>query len=71
MFVIWNGLGCLVIPVVILGAVAGAAIAQFEPNARWPRMIAVPSCSGPFITSPRAIRVGPGPPCPTGAARGS
>jgi ribose/xylose/arabinose/galactoside ABC-type transport system permease subunit len=40
-FVVWNGLGCLVIPVVIIGAVAGAAIAQFEPNARWPRMIAV------------------------------
>jgi ribose/xylose/arabinose/galactoside ABC-type transport system permease subunit len=40
-FVVWNGLGCLVIPVVIIGVVAGTAIAQFEPNARWPRMIAV------------------------------
>jgi hypothetical protein len=39
--VIWNGLGCLVIPVVIVGAVALAAIAEFEPNVRWPRMIAV------------------------------
>jgi ribose/xylose/arabinose/galactoside ABC-type transport system permease subunit len=38
---IWNGLGILVIPVVIIGAVAGGAIAQFEPNIRWPRMIAV------------------------------
>ena len=41
MFVVWNGLGCLVIPVVIVGVVAGTAIAQFEPNVRWPRMIAV------------------------------
>ena len=41
MFIIWNGLGFLVIPVVIIGAVAGTAIAQFEPNVRWPRMIAV------------------------------
>jgi hypothetical protein len=40
-FVIWNGLGCLVIPVVIIGAVALTSIAQFEPNARWPRMFAV------------------------------
>jgi ribose/xylose/arabinose/galactoside ABC-type transport system permease subunit len=40
-FIIWNGLGCLVIPVVIIGVVAGTAIAQAEPNARWPRMIAV------------------------------
>ena len=41
MFVVWNGLGCLVIPVVIIGVVAGTAIAQFEPNVRWPRLIAV------------------------------
>jgi ribose/xylose/arabinose/galactoside ABC-type transport system permease subunit len=27
--------------VVIIGAVAGGAIAEFEPNVRWPRMIAV------------------------------
>jgi len=40
-FIIWNGLGFLVIPVVIIGAVLGGAIAQFEPNVRWPRMIAV------------------------------
>jgi hypothetical protein len=38
---IWNGLGCLVIPVIILGVVAAGVIAQAEPNARWPRMIAV------------------------------
>ena len=41
MFIVWNGLGFLVIPVVIIGAVVGTAIADFEPNARWPRMIAV------------------------------
>lgn len=41
MIVIWNGFGCLVIPVIILGAVAVGVIAQAEPNARWPRMIAV------------------------------
>ena len=41
MFIVWNGLGFLVIPVVIIGAVTGAAIADFEPNARWPRMFAV------------------------------
>jgi len=40
-FIVWNGLGFLVIPVVIIGAVAGASIAEFEPNVRWPRMIAV------------------------------
>lgn len=41
MFIVWSGLGFLVIPVVIIGAVAGGAIAEFEPNIRWPRMIAV------------------------------
>jgi hypothetical protein len=40
-FVVWNGLGCLVIPIAIIGAVALASIADFEPNVRWPRMIAV------------------------------
>jgi hypothetical protein len=38
---IWNGLGCLVIPVVIIGGVVMASIAQAEPNIRWPRLIAV------------------------------
>lgn len=41
MFIVWNGLGFLVLPVVIIGVVVGGAIAQFEPNVRWPRMIAV------------------------------
>ena len=41
MIVIWNGLGCLVIPVVIIGVVVAGVIAEAEPNARWPRMIAV------------------------------
>jgi ribose/xylose/arabinose/galactoside ABC-type transport system permease subunit len=40
-FIIWNGLGFLVIPVVIVGGIALGAIAEFEPNVRWPRMIAV------------------------------
>jgi hypothetical protein len=40
-FIIWNGLGFLVIPVVIIGGVVAGAIAQFEPNVRWPRMFAV------------------------------
>ena len=41
MFIVWNGLGCLVIPVVIVGAVLGGAIAQAMPNDRWLQMIAV------------------------------
>lgn len=41
MFVVWNGLGCLVIPVVIIGGVVGASIAEAVPNERWPRMAAV------------------------------
>jgi hypothetical protein len=41
MFIVWNGLGCLVIPVIIIGAVAAAAIAQAEPNRKWPQMFAV------------------------------
>ena len=41
MFIVWNGRGFLVIPVVIIGAVAGTAIAEFDPTARWPRMFAV------------------------------
>lgn len=40
-FIIWNGLGFLVLPLLINGAVAGTAIAEFEPNVRWPRMFAV------------------------------
>ena len=41
MFIVWSGLGFLIIPVVIVGALVGGAIAEFEPNARWPRMIAL------------------------------
>jgi hypothetical protein len=40
-FIVWNGLGFLVIPVVIIGGIAMVSIAEFEPNMRWPRMIAV------------------------------
>jgi uncharacterized membrane protein len=40
-FIVWNGLGCLVIPICIVGGVVCAAIADFEPNAKWPRLIAV------------------------------
>jgi ribose/xylose/arabinose/galactoside ABC-type transport system permease subunit len=41
MFIVWNGLGCLVIPVVIIGAVVGAAIAEANQKDRWLQMIAV------------------------------
>ena len=41
MIIIWNGLGFLVIPVVIIGGVAMASIAEFDPGRKWPRMIAV------------------------------
>ena len=41
MIIIWNGLGFLVIPIIIVGVVAGVSIAEFEPNLRWPRMFAV------------------------------
>ncbi|AMV28242.1 hypothetical protein VT84_27795 [Gemmata sp. SH-PL17] len=43
MFIVWSGLGFLVIPIVIIGVVTAGAIAQFEPNVRWPRMVAVPT----------------------------
>lgn len=41
MFIIWNGLGFLVIPVVIVGAVAAGAIGQAFPNDRWLQLLAV------------------------------
>ncbi|MBN9117793.1 MAG: hypothetical protein J0I06_01245 [Planctomycetes bacterium] len=41
MFVVWSGLGFVVIPIVIIGAVLGVAIAEFAPDIRWPRMVAV------------------------------
>ena len=41
MFIVWNGLGCLVIPVVIVGVILGGAIREFAPNQRWLQLIAV------------------------------
>ena len=41
MFIAWNGLGCLVLPILVIGGVTAGAIANFEPKIRWPRMIAV------------------------------
>jgi hypothetical protein len=41
MFVVWEGLGCVVIPIIIGGAALAAAIAQAQPNEKWPRLIAV------------------------------
>jgi hypothetical protein len=41
MFVVWEGLGCVVIPIIIGGVALGAAIAQAQPNEKWPRLIAV------------------------------
>lgn len=41
MFVIWNGLGCLVIPVVVVGVILAGAIRQFAPNQWWLQLVAV------------------------------
>ena len=41
MIVIWNGLGCLVIPVIILGVLLAGAIREFAPNHRWLQLAAV------------------------------
>ena len=41
MILIWNGLGFLVIPVVIIGGVVLGALTEFAPGDRWLRMIAV------------------------------
>ena len=42
MIVIWNGLGCLVIPVVIVGVHARRArSASSHPNQRWLQLVAV------------------------------
>jgi membrane protein required for beta-lactamase induction len=41
MFVVWNGLGCLVIPVIVVGAILAGAIRQFVPNQKWLQLIAV------------------------------
>jgi len=41
MIVIWNGLGCLVIPVVGVGVMLMFAIRDFAPNQRWLQLVAV------------------------------
>jgi ribose/xylose/arabinose/galactoside ABC-type transport system permease subunit len=41
MFIVWNGLGIVVLPIIIIGAIAGVSIAQFAPNSHWLLMIAV------------------------------
>jgi hypothetical protein len=41
MIVIWNGLGCLVIPVVAIGVMLALAIKDFAPNQRWLQLVAV------------------------------
>jgi hypothetical protein len=41
MFVIWNGLGCLVIPVIIVGVLLAGAIREFAPNQKWLQLVAV------------------------------
>ena len=43
MIVIWNGLGCLVIPVVVVGGILMFAIRDFapNPNQRWLQLVAV------------------------------
>ena len=40
MFIVWNGLGFLVLPLMIIGVVVAGSIAQETP-ARWPLMFAV------------------------------
>jgi hypothetical protein len=41
MIVIWNGLGCLVIPVIVIGVILAGAIREFAPNQKWMQLIAV------------------------------
>ena len=41
MIFIWNGLGCLVIPVVIVGVMLALAIRDFAPNQPWLQLVAV------------------------------
>ena len=41
MIVIWNGLGCLVIPVVVVGVMLAYAIHDFAPNQPGLKLIAV------------------------------
>src|SRR5215471_2817220 len=40
MFVVWNGLGCLVIPVIVVGVILAGAIRQFAPNQKWLQLVA-------------------------------
>jgi divalent metal cation (Fe/Co/Zn/Cd) transporter len=41
MFIVWEGLGCVVIPIIIGGVALAAAIAEAQPNQKWPRLFAV------------------------------
>ena len=41
MFVVWNGLGCLVIPVIVVGVILAGAIRRSAPNQKWPQLVAV------------------------------
>jgi hypothetical protein len=41
MFVVWEGFGCVVIPIVIGGVALAAAIGEAQPNQKWPKLIAV------------------------------
>lgn len=41
MIFIWNGLGCLVIPVVVVGVMLALAIRDFAPNQPWLQLVAV------------------------------
>jgi hypothetical protein len=41
MFVVWEGLGCVVIPIIIGGIALAAAIGEAQPNQKWPKLFAV------------------------------
>jgi hypothetical protein len=41
MIVIWNGLGCLVIPVIVVGVIFAMGIREFAPNQPWLQLVAV------------------------------
>jgi hypothetical protein len=41
MILIWNSLGCLVIPVVMVGVMLALAIRDFAPNQQWLQLVAV------------------------------
>lgn len=46
MFVVWEGLGCVVIPIIIGGVALAAAIGEAQPNQKWPKLIAVAVTAG-------------------------